>query len=315
MKISIFVTSFNQKYYLVQAIESVLNQTIKPFEIIIADDCSTDGSQEVIRDYAQTYPNLIRPFYHEQNLGIPKNKSFALEQVRGELVTYLDGDDRFLPKKLEMELETFKHHPEAPIVYSNVYYLMEEEKQRIEWYQGKTSPPTGNVFKETFAREFPRGSLFRNELIVYNCLQETGFYDPDFAMYHDWDLRIRLTKRFKVAYCPKLLAEYRIHSEGISRSDPERHIDELIRVYVRNHSLLDSLPEADHVAILQSLTNRFIQLHRQANNRQNESPHIQLVALQRRLNIIENSRSWKFTAPLRRLAAVLRGLRNNHPFG
>jgi glycosyltransferase involved in cell wall biosynthesis len=313
MKISVFVTSFNQKYYLVEAIESVLTQTFQPFEIIIVDDCSTDGSQEVIREYAQAYPDLIRPFYHERNLGIPKNKSFALEQVKGELVTYLDGDDRFLSKKLEMELETFKHHPEAPIVYSNVYYLVEEKKQRIKWYQGKTSPPTGNVFKETFAREFPRGSLFRNELIAYPCLQETGFFNPDFAMYHDWDLRIRLTKRFKVTYCPTLLAEYRVHSEGISRSDPERHIDELIRVYVRNHSLLDSLSEADHVAIMQSLTTRFIQLNRQAINRQAAGPRAQIAALQRQLNIIENSRSWKITAPIRRLAAAIRELKSSHP--
>ena len=100
MKISVFITSFNQKDYLSQAIDSVLNQTLQPFEIIIADDCSTDGSQALIKKYTNRYPHLIRPFCHSKNMGIPKNKSFAMHQAQGDFVTYLDGDDRFLPKSL-----------------------------------------------------------------------------------------------------------------------------------------------------------------------------------------------------------------------
>jgi glycosyltransferase involved in cell wall biosynthesis len=152
MKISVFITSYNQRDYLVEAIESVLNQTLQPFEIIIVDDCSTDGSQEVIEEYAQKYPDLIRSFYHEQNIGIPRNKSFALEQVQGDLVTYVDGDDRFLPRKLEMELQTLMNHPEARIVYSNVYHINPKGRRSHLWYSGDTSPPTGYVFREAFAR-------------------------------------------------------------------------------------------------------------------------------------------------------------------
>lgn len=264
MKISVFITSYNQRDYLVEAIESVLNQTLRPFEIIIVDDCSTDGSQEVIEKYAQTYPDLIRPFYHEQNTGIPRNKSFALEQVRGDLVTYVDGDDRFLPSKLEMELETLMNHPEARIVYSNVYHINPEGRRSHLWYNGDTSPPTGYVFREAFARAFPRGSLFRNELVYYQCLKETGFYDPKFAMYHDWELRIRLTKRFKVVYCPMPLAEYRFHPGGISRSNASRHLDEMRRVYVKNQPLLEDLPETDRVMIERSLSTTFAQFGLQA---------------------------------------------------
>jgi glycosyltransferase involved in cell wall biosynthesis len=264
MKISVFITSYNQRDYLVEAIESVLSQTLRPFEVIVVDDCSTDGSQSVIEKYAQRYPDLIRPFYHKKNLGIPRNKSFALEQVRGDLVTYVDGDDRFLPRKLEMEFETLLNHPDAQIVYSNVYHINPRGRRSHLWCAGDTAPATGYVFREAFARAFPRGSLFRNELVYYECLKETGFYDPEFAMYHDWELRIRLTRQFRVAYCSAPLSEYRFHPAGISRSDTSRHLDEMKRVYAKHRSLLEDLSESDRTFIEKRLSARLAQFSLQA---------------------------------------------------
>jgi len=264
MKISVFITSYNQKAYLIEAIESVLSQTLRPFEIIIVDDCSTDGSQEVIGRYAQAYPELIRPFYHEQNLGIPKNRRFALEQVGGDLVTYLDGDDRFLPRKLEMELETFMSHPEAQIVYSNVYYIDADGQRTGVWADSNIPPPSGDVFRETFSREFPRGSLFRNELVEYGCLRMVGFYDANLPIYEDWDLKIRLTKHFKVAYCPEPLVEYRLHPRGISRSVASLRLSEMRKIYEKNRPLLNDLPKDDRVMIEKRLFTKFTQLALQA---------------------------------------------------
>lgn len=243
-KISVFITSYNQKAYLIEAIESVLNQTLKPFEIIIADDCSNDGSQELIAAYAEKFPNLIKPFFQKNNLGIPRNKSFALAQVRGDFVTYLDGDDRFLPNKLEMELKCLKDNPDTKIVFSNVYLTDSNGQRRGKWIENNILPPTGYVFHQVFGRYFPRRQLFRNEIVVYDCVKRVGFFDEEFAMYHDWDLRVRLTKHYKVAYCSDLLAEYRRHEAGVSKLPFDRHFDELQRVYAKNkHLLKDSSRE------------------------------------------------------------------------
>lgn len=264
LRISVYITSYNQKPYLIEAIESVLNQTLRPFEIIIVDDCSTDGSQKAIERYAQAHPGLIRPFYHEQNLGIPRNRRFALEQVRGDLVTYLDGDDRFLPRKLEMELETFVNHPEAQIVYSNVYYIDADGQRTGVWADGSIPLPSGDVFREAFSRSFPRGSLFRNELTDYQGLKKIGFYDVSFPIYEDWELKIRLTKRFKIAYCPEPLVEYRQHSEGISRTPASVHFSVMRKICKKNRPLLDDLPEADRVMVEKRLSGKFAQLARRA---------------------------------------------------
>jgi glycosyltransferase involved in cell wall biosynthesis len=253
--ISVVITSFNQKAYLVEAIKSVINQTMRPFEIIIADDCSTDASQKVIKNFEDSYPNLIRAFYHKQNIGIPKNKNFALEQVRGELVTWVDGDDRFLPRKLETEFITLMKQNEAKIIYSNFYYI-DQEGHRIGQWTDDGVLLSGYVFKEVFGLKRPMW-LFRNELAYYRCLQENGFYDPCLDFYEDWDLRVRLTKRYHVAFQPEPLAEYRLHPLGISNSPTLKHIDTIKSIYQKNRNLLDNIPASDKAFVENGLTNYF----------------------------------------------------------
>src|SRR3954469_3080161 len=122
--ISVIITSYNQKNYLIEAIESVINQTVKPHEIIIVDDHSTDDkSIEIIREYVARYPTLVKAIFQEKNVGIPKNRNTALHKVTGNYVAILDGDDRFLPDKVETELAALRQHPAVQCIYSNVRYI------------------------------------------------------------------------------------------------------------------------------------------------------------------------------------------------
>lgn len=251
--ISVLITSFNQKSYICEAIQSVIEQTMKPFEIIVADDCSTDGSQEIIKKFELEYPNLIRAFYNKRNIGRPKNKNFAQKQIRGDLITWLDGDDRFLPEKLEKEYMALKRNQTAKIIYSNFFHI-DKNGQRIGlWADGRVLP-SGYVFKEVFGLEIPT-CFFRNELTYYNCLQKLNFYDPYLEMYGDWDLRIRLTKRYNAVYNSEPLSEYRIHPLGISRSPTLKHIAWVKYIYQKNRILLNNLPKSDKIFIENGLKN------------------------------------------------------------
>lgn len=239
--ISVFITSYNQKEYLTEAIESVLCQTLMPSEILICDDASTDGSRELIMDYAHSHPSLIRPFLHEKNLGIARNKAFAQRQARGDFVTYLDGDDIFLPGKLETESAVLRDHPEVKIVYSNFYFIDREGRKTRLWADGVT-PPSGYVFPEVFARDFPHNTLFRNELLSRSCLEEVGYYDEGRITHEDWDLKIRLTSRFRVAYCPTPLIGYRMHGGGISRAaGGALLLGQMKEVYLKNRGILTAV--------------------------------------------------------------------------
>lgn len=258
MKISVFITSYNQKQYLVEAIDSVLNQTLQPFEIIVVDDCSTDGSQDVIRHYAEQYPDLIRPFCHPQNLGIAKNKAFAQQQVQGDWLTYLDGDDRFLPEKLQAEANLLQQHPEARIAFSNFEVINAKGKRLHSWATESDSVPSGYIFPQVFSREFPRNTLFRNELVAYDCLKQVGFYDESRKTHEDWDLKIRLTQQFSAVYCPIPLIEYRRHGQSISKSlVGMTRFQEMQEVYRKNQPLLKHLSPPEQAAVEAKLSDFF----------------------------------------------------------
>ena len=260
MKISVIVTSYNQKSYLVEAIDSVLAQTLQPCEIIIADDASSDGSQEVIEDYRRRYPDLIRPLCHRENQGIPRNRNSALQAVQGDYVTSLDGDDRFLPAKLEREAATLSENPGARICFSNYYYINRHGDRNGQWATAEDTVPTGDVFTQVFARAFPRGSLYRSELIDVKLHRDVGLYDPQFEIYEDYELRIRLTKHGQVVHCPELLVEYRRHPGGISRVDFGFHLKVLQGILAKNKPLLEDLSLGQRWQVQRRLSQRFSKL-------------------------------------------------------
>lgn len=251
-KISVFITSYNQKAYLTEAIESVLNQTLKPFEIIIVDDYSTDGSREVIADYASRYPELIIPIYHTHNQGVAQTRIDALQAVTGDYVTYVDGDDKYRLTKLEKEAKLLQENPNAQIAFSNYYYITADGIYSGVWAD-KQTPPQGNIFRQTFARNFPRRSLFRNEMVQYQAWKKVGFYDPNLNLYEDWDMRIRLSKYYQAVYYDEPLTEYRIHKTGLSSTKAARHLTVLEYIYQKNMPLLDELSVAERKDIQRKL--------------------------------------------------------------
>jgi glycosyltransferase involved in cell wall biosynthesis len=241
MEISVFITSYNQKIYLIDAIESVLDQSLRPFEIIIVDDCSQDGSQAVIAGYASRYPDLVKPIYHNQNQGIAQTRIDALKAVLGEYVTYVDGDDRVLPNKLETETRILRENSSIQLVYSNYFYI-DKNGGLIGVWANEENPPQGNVFHYVFSRNFPRGSLFRNELVNYRAYRNIGLPDPNLSIFEDFEMRIRLTKELEVAYCNEPLAEYRVHDNGLSREKAAEKLSSFEYIYQKNKHLLNDLP-------------------------------------------------------------------------
>ena len=257
MKISVYITSYNQKSYLVEAIESVLGQTLVPHQIIIVDDWSTDGSIEIIKAYCSRYPKLITPIFHGTNTGIAQVRIDALNAVTGDFVTYVDGDDRFLPEKLKKESNALKTEPHARIAFSNNYYLTQSGVRMGVWVTDK-KPPQGNIFKETFARDFPKGILFRNELVEYRAWREIEFHNKDLNLYEDYDMRIRLTKRCRAVYYDEPLSEYRCHEGGLSKAAIIKHLEAFEYIYAANKPLLYDLNQEDRNYVNKRLQQKII---------------------------------------------------------
>ena len=116
MKVSVTILTYNQVAFIGQAIESALDQiTDFPYEILVGDDCSTDGTQEVILDYQKRYPDRVKPVLHKKNLG--QNGLFntieTLKLAQGAYIAPMDGDDYWTdPRKLQkFRTTTVGRHP------------------------------------------------------------------------------------------------------------------------------------------------------------------------------------------------------------
>jgi glycosyltransferase involved in cell wall biosynthesis len=122
--VSVIIIFLNEERFLEEAIASVFAQTYKHWELIIVDDGSTDSSTEIARRYAQQYPDKVTYLDHEnhQNLGISATRNLGVRHAKGKYVTFLDGDDVFLPEKLEKQVAILESFPEVGMVYGNTLY-------------------------------------------------------------------------------------------------------------------------------------------------------------------------------------------------
>ncbi|MBU0595570.1 glycosyltransferase [Candidatus Bipolaricaulota bacterium] len=244
MNISVYITSYNQGDLLKEAIDSVLAQTLPARQIIVVDDCSSDGSQDVIADYARRHPGLFTTILHEENKGIGRTRIDAIEAVCCDYASHLDGDDKYLPRKLEMEASALKETPSARVAFSNYYYTNARGERTGVWADA-VKPPEGDVFARVFARDFPKHGLFRNELVHYESWKRIGFYDPNLNLYEDYEMLIRMTKQLRVVFHDEPLSEYRRHDIGLSRADASKHLAAFDYIRKKNEHLLDDLPQTD----------------------------------------------------------------------
>jgi glycosyltransferase involved in cell wall biosynthesis len=242
MKISVYITSYNNVNSLKLALESVLQQTHPADEILLIDDGSTDGSREWIATQAELLPDLIKPVFHRKNRGIAAVRNTALATFSGHVITGLDGDDTFFPSKLADEAAALQRHPEAGFAYSN-YLIVEPAGEERRWSHHQDMLE-GNIFIPTFARKFPGRILFRSQMMRRTVLSPDLRYDTHLPTWEDFDFRIRLSHKHKAVYCQNVNSTYVRHENGLSQTEIWNHLELLSYIYQKNRHLLDNLPAA-----------------------------------------------------------------------
>ena len=243
MKISVYITSFNKIKYIEKSILSVLSQTLSPYELLVVDDASTDGSKDLIQSFANKYPTIIKPIYNKNNLGIAKSRNIALNNISGDVITYLDADDYFYPNKLENEYNQLIKFPDIDIVYSNFDYIDEAGKVLGPFASLHDKPAIGNIFINTFIRNYniESGRNYIYEMFYKNCVFDVGLYDTKLQIWEDWDLRIRMSKQFKYGYCSTKHSVYRQLPNSLHTKEHEIHYTENIKIYNKNKNLMKDL--------------------------------------------------------------------------
>ena len=209
-KVSVVIPTYNRARFIVDTIHSVLAQSFQDFEIIVVDDGSTDNTAQVVSGLPVTY---IR----QENQGGPVARNNGLKVARGEYIAFLDSDDALLENALEKGVEVLDRHPEVGFSYGWAYLM--DEKGHI--FGLRRSRSRHSYVRE--GREEIGELIFGNyipsptSMIRRSCLEEVGAFDPELRVVsEDFELWVRLAKRYAVAYIAQPLAKYRVHPHSLS---------------------------------------------------------------------------------------------------
>jgi len=128
-KVSVCVSTYNQENVIGRCLDSIVSQqTDFPFEIIVSDDCSTDNTPAILRSYAEIHPSLIRIKLQEKNIGATQNLQDVHRMASGEYVAHCDGDDAFLPGKLQKQSDFLDKNPDVVQCWHKMYLIDGDDK-------------------------------------------------------------------------------------------------------------------------------------------------------------------------------------------
>ena len=160
--VSVHMSTYNQKEYIASAIEHVLRQKTRfPFELIIGEDYSTDGTREIVFQYHGKNPQIIRVVTADANVGAAANKNRILEACRGKYIAFCDGDDYWHdPEKLQKQVDFLESHPDCGLVHTDFDKLKVHKGKLIpSWQQShKIKIPEGRAYEELLEGTFINSS-------------------------------------------------------------------------------------------------------------------------------------------------------------
>lgn len=230
--VCVIMLTYNHAPYLAEAIEGVLNQkTDFDTELIICNDCSPDSSDDVIRPLAEMYPDRIRYFRYEKNIGFEENQRFAFQKCRGKYVAYCEGDDYWTdPNKLQFQFDFLENNPEFVMTTARTKAYMQNSGELLD--DGKDGMFRGQDYVDydqgSFFRERPTQTLtylIRKDAIDLKWIDVYPDYRDLYYFYHA--LEFGKGRAFN-----KVVGVYRLHDGGIfSALDIEKQLNTSINLF------------------------------------------------------------------------------------
>ena len=231
--ISVLMSVHNGSAYLRSALDSILNQTFRNFELIVVDDGSTDDTPKIL---ARVSDPRLRILVNEQNIGLTKSLNRALTAAQGELVARQDADDISHPERFARQVNFLDRHPEVGVLGSELVVCDAEGRPAGAF--GVATRHAAIVWRMFHGRTFAHTSvMFRTRIV-----RSIGGYDPRITVAQDFDLWTRLVELTRFANLPQPLVRYHSHPGAISRvrADAQRQV-----VLSARRSLLSRVLERD----------------------------------------------------------------------
>ena len=206
--LSVLMPVYNAESFLSSAIESILNQNYKDYELLVINDGSTDSSLNILESFSDERLNVIN---NDKNRGIIYTLNRGLKEAKGRYLARMDADDISNPERLALQVEYLENNPHVALVggYADVI------DQNSNKFDAITVPLShGDIVQNIFS-----SCCFIHPSVMFrtSIVQSLGGYDPTALHAEDYDLWLRLIQHYQAANLPVPLIQYRIHSSQISQ--------------------------------------------------------------------------------------------------
>lgn len=224
--VSVVIPSFNRSNTVTQTIDSIISQQCDfLFEIIIGDDCSTDNTREVLREYQQKYPDIIQLIFHEKNIGLAANWATCVKSCQGKYICNCDNDDYWHnPDKLQLQVDYMELHTNENVLVTNY--------RRQNRNTGKTTEEKVLINRSMSLQQ----AFFKGKQLLCNA---TIMYRKDFLLKHinlddyikyqftlqDWNTWVILSAYTDFSLLPVSTATFGVETQSITRPSDYKEIE------------------------------------------------------------------------------------------
>lgn len=211
--VSVAVVTYKHKEFIGACLDSILEQDYSPIEIVVSDDGSNDGNQEILKQYAASHAGKFVLRLSSVNRGITANCNEALSACSGKYVAWLGGDDLMLPGKIRKQVEYMERNPQCSISYHNVEVFDSATMKTINRYNNRWNSYEGGA---EVAVKYGTFNCACSNMVRRGKSPLHGF-DPDIKVASDWYYWVEvLLNGGTINYLPEVLGKYRRHASNVT---------------------------------------------------------------------------------------------------
>ncbi len=227
-KFSIITTTYRHEKFIRETIESILSQSFTDWELLIGDDSPDDATWSIIEEYVKKYPEKIRAWHHTPNKWIVDNTNFLISQVSpdSEYITFLEGDDVYVPTSLEEKYKIFQLYPDVGLVYSDMDFINSQWEVTLSsllasgWvriYQNEMISQDEYILaRNPLIVSYSSIAVKKSVLTEFFPIQNLS-WSKTYAV-SDYDIIFRIATAYRVYGIQKSLTQYRRHANNLSAS-------------------------------------------------------------------------------------------------
>ncbi len=206
--VSVILPVYNAEKYVFEAVQSILNQTYKNLELIVIDDCSTDKSFEILKSIKDP---RIKLYQNEKNLKLIQTLNKAIQLSSGAYIARMDADDVSLPDRLKYQVEYLQQNPQVSVLGTQIRFIDENGIK-------KGKPFFCVRGDEAIKWRFHFGNCMNHPTIMFRreVVDRNDFYDSNYPHAEDYELWLRLSRKYNFDNLPETLLLYRVHLASVS---------------------------------------------------------------------------------------------------